>query len=46
VAPEPPVWEVAEQIAKTVPDEVWDSLPTDLAANYKHYLSGRRKTSE
>lgn len=36
----------AESVARTVPDEAWDALPTDLAANYKHYLYGTRKDTE
>lgn len=38
-----PIWEIAEEIAATVPDAEWAKLPTDLAANYKHYLYGAPK---
>ena len=39
-----PIWEIAAEIATTVPDEVWQSLPSDLAENYKRYLYGTRKS--
>ena len=38
-----PIWEIAAEIAATVPDAEWARLPTDLAANYKHYLYGAPK---
>jgi hypothetical protein len=38
-----PIWEIAEEIAATVPAAEWEKLPTDLAANYKHYLYGAPK---
>jgi hypothetical protein len=38
-APRPPIWEVAAEIAGTVPDEVWKSVPTDLSKNLDHYLA-------
>ena len=33
-------------IAKSVPDEEWDRLPTDLSKNVDHYLYGSKKLSE
>lgn len=38
-----PIWEVAEEIARTVPDEVWARVPTDLSKNLDHYLYGAPK---
>lgn len=40
------IWEIAEDISASVPEEAWDEVPRDLAANYKHYLYGTRKPSE
>lgn len=38
-----PIWEIAAEIAATVPDEEWAKVPNDLARNYKHYLYGAPK---
>lgn len=40
-----PIWEQIIEIGATVPDEVWDQLPTDLAANLDHYLYGEGRLS-
>ena len=32
-----PIWEVAAEIAAKVPDEEWEKVPTDLAANFDYY---------
>ncbi len=40
-----PLWQIAEEIAKEIPDEEWAKLPTDLSANLKHYLYGAPKRS-
>ena len=46
VAEEPPMWELAEEIAASVPDAEWDNVPSDLARNLDHYLYGAPKETE
>jgi len=36
----PPIWERIAEIGKSIPEEEWDKVPTDLAANLDHYLYG------
>lgn len=38
-----PIWEIAKEIAATVPDEEWGKLPSDLSKNLDHYLYGKPK---
>jgi putative addiction module CopG family antidote len=38
--------EMAAAIAKSVPDEEWDRLPTDLSKEIDHYLYGAPKSSQ
>ena len=38
-----PIWEVFQEISADVPDEVWESLPTDLSEQHDHYLYGTPK---
>lgn len=38
-----PIWEIAAEIAASVPPEELDKLPPDLAANHDHYLYGAPK---
>jgi Arc/MetJ-type ribon-helix-helix transcriptional regulator len=40
-----PIWEEFQEIARSVPSEVWDSLPTDLAEQHDHYIYGGPKRS-
>jgi Arc/MetJ-type ribon-helix-helix transcriptional regulator len=42
-----PIWEVAEEIRKSIPAEEWARLPADGAEQLDHYLYGspRRPTS-
>jgi|688.fasta_scaffold227757_2 hypothetical protein len=35
-----PLWEIADDIIATIPDESFDLLPHDAAANLDHYLYG------
>lgn len=35
-----------EAISKSVPDEVWEKLPTDGAENIDHYLYGAPKKAK
>ncbi len=35
-----PIWEIAEEIAATVPHSEWAKVPTDLSKNVHHYLHG------
>jgi hypothetical protein len=34
----PPLCEVVIKLGESLPPEVWDRVPTDLAANLDHYL--------
>ena len=34
-----------ENIARDIPDNDWDTIPTDLSKNLDHYLYGGQKTS-
>ena len=38
-----PIWDVAAEIAASVPDEEWAKVPADLSANLDHYLYGAPK---
>src|SRR2546426_7936193 len=38
-----PLWEVAAELLKDVPQEVLDRLPTDGAAQHDHYIYGTPK---
>ena len=33
-----PIWETLAELGASVPDEVWDKVPTDLARRLDHYL--------
>jgi len=41
-----PIWEIAEEIAATVPDSEWEKVPRDLAKNLHHYLHGAPKEDD
>jgi hypothetical protein len=34
------LWELADEIAASIPDEDWEKVPVDLARNLDHYLYG------
>jgi len=38
-----PIWEIAEEISKSVPLEEWKKLPSDGSVNHDHYLYGAPK---
>jgi hypothetical protein len=38
-----PIWEVFQELSASVPDEVWDALPTDLSEQHDHYIYGTLK---
>jgi Arc/MetJ-type ribon-helix-helix transcriptional regulator len=38
-----PIWEVFQELSASVPDEVWDALPTDLSQQHDHYIYGTPK---
>lgn len=38
-----PLWEIAEEIAGTVPHSEWAKVPTDLSKNVHHCLHGAAK---
>jgi hypothetical protein len=42
----PPIWETVAGIGRSIPEEEWDKVPTDLAANLDHYLYGKPKEDE
>jgi len=35
-----PIWEVAADLVRTIPEDVRNSLPADGAAEHDHYLYG------
>jgi hypothetical protein len=37
------IWEIAEEIRKSVPQTEWKKLPKDASINVDHYLYGHRK---
>lgn len=37
------VWEIGEEITRSVPDEEWAKLPADLSENLDRYLYGAPK---
>lgn len=41
----PPIWETIAEIGKSIPEEEWDKVPTDLATNLDHYLYNEPKES-
>ena len=41
-----PIWEIIAEIGRSVPDEAWEDVPTDLSKNLDHYLYGAPKVSE
>ncbi len=42
-SPQRPIWEVADEIRKNVPEEEWAKMPTDGAAEHDHYIYGTPK---
>jgi hypothetical protein len=38
-----PIWEIVEEIGRSVPMEEWANVPTDGARNLDHYLYGHAK---
>ena len=43
---ERPVWEVMAEIGRSVPEEAWSSIPTDLSKNVDRFLYGAPKEAE
>jgi Arc/MetJ-type ribon-helix-helix transcriptional regulator len=41
--PYKPIWEVADDIRRSIPPEEWAKLPTDGARQIDHYISGSPK---
>jgi hypothetical protein len=37
------LWNEIDEIVAAVPDDAWDEVPADGAANHDHYLYGSRK---
>jgi Arc/MetJ-type ribon-helix-helix transcriptional regulator len=38
-----PIWEVADELRKSIPQEEWDRLPADGASQHDHYIYGTPK---
>lgn len=38
-SPYKPIWEIADEIIKDIPDHVFDQLPSDGAENHDDYLN-------
>lgn len=41
-----PIWEFIVELGESVPKEEWAKVPTDLARNLHHYLSGAPKEKD
>lgn len=41
-----PIWEIAEEIGASIPDEEWEKIPKDLAQNFEHYMYGAPRADE
>ena len=41
-----PIWEIAEELAATVPESEWARVPRDLSKNLHHYLHGAPKEED
>ena len=41
-----PIWEIAEELSASIPDEEWAKLPSDLSKNLDHYLYGTTKQTK
>lgn len=35
-----PIWEMIAELGRSIPEEEWEKVPTDLATNLDHYLYG------
>jgi predicted DNA-binding antitoxin AbrB/MazE fold protein len=42
-AEEKPIWEVAADLVRDIPEDVLDGVPTDGAAQHDHYLYAANK---
>jgi hypothetical protein len=42
----PPLWQSVIDLGASLPPEVWDRVPEDLASNLDHYLYGRSGEDE
>ena len=38
-----PVWDVIEEVGKSIPEKEWDKLPKDASTNLDRYLYGKEK---
>jgi Arc/MetJ-type ribon-helix-helix transcriptional regulator len=38
-----PIWEVADELRRSIPEEEWDKLPVDGASEHDHYIYGTPK---
>ncbi len=41
-----PIWEVIEEENRSIPPEVWETLPTDLSEQHDHYIYGTPKDKD
>lgn len=39
-----PIWEIVEELGKSIPDTEWDKLPLDASVNLDRYLYGEQET--
>lgn len=42
----PPLWQSVIDLGASLPPEVWDRVPEDLASNLDHYLYGKTGEDE
>ena len=42
----PPLWQSVIDLGASLPPEVWDRVPEDLASNLDHYLYGKSGEDE
>jgi hypothetical protein len=42
----PPLWQSVIELGASLPAEVWDQVPSDLASNLDHYLYGKSGKEE
>lgn len=41
-----PLWQIAVELGRSIPEAEWEKLPKDLAINHDHYLYGVPKVEE
>jgi hypothetical protein len=46
IAKHKPIWQIAQELAASIPAEEWEKLPKDLAHQHDHYLYGTPKVED